>query len=156
MNKKLQISKEGKKIFIIILAIVVVLIVILLISNSLKKKDKNENNEVAVNEHNVIIIDAPKVSETKKYKNLDISNIKIVVEDDITKITADVTNNTTAKTMGEWVSINILDKENNNIEQMVGHIPEIEVGQTEQIGSQILSNGQDTAAYDIEITEYKD
>ncbi len=159
MNSKLQDNQEGKKIFIIIFSAVILLIVlifILRISNSLKKKDvEDEKLEVGVNEHEVIIVDAPKVSETRKYKNLDISNIKIVVEDDITKITADVTNNTPEKNRREWISINVLDEENNIIESIAGHIPELDAGQTEQIKSQMLSNGQDKKAYDIEITEYE-
>ena len=153
MKIKIQITAEKKKILIIV-AVIILAIIIILIARSSKKND-NQLQGAETNEQNIIVVDAPKLAETKKYKNLDISNVKIIVEGSITKISANATNNTSVKTAEEWIDINVLDENNDIIASIAGHIDELEPGETQPIESQILSNGQDRKACNIKITEYK-
>lgn len=155
MKGKIQMTPENKKLFIIIAIVIVAIVVIVLITKS-SKKDEIPMQQTGTNEENVIVIDAPKISESKKYKNIDISDVKITVIDHITYISANATNNTSAKTEDQWVSIDVLDKDGNVITSLPNHISELEAGESRPIEAQILSNGQDKKAYDVRITEYNE
>ena len=147
---KVDIKKLG-----ILVAIIIIVIVIILIAVAGGKDKSKENQNTSETEPTVI--EGRKLTETKMYKGLEISNVKFKVKDDgMTQLTADVANNTGSNTEGQYINIYVLDENGKRITDFGGFIDPIETGSSTSIIADFLTNGMESRAYDIEITETRE
>lgn len=149
-NTKVDIKKMGILIAILIFVIVVISIVV---AGGKDKSKENQNNS----ETQPTVIEGKKLTETKKYKGLEISNVKFrIKEDGMTQLTADVANNTGSDTEGQYINIYVLDENGKRITDFGGFIDPIATGSSTTIIADFLTNGMEARAYDIEITETRE
>lgn len=158
-------NNNGKKWMILLGAVVViVLIVILALIFGDKKEEtlqnQNSQNPIANEEEYITELDdgtkintSKELNNTKKYKNLEITNIQYTEKDGMTVLLADVKNNGTTKHEAEIVKIDILDKNGNIITTVKPVIGDIEPGETIKLNANITGNVVD--AKDFRVTEIK-
>lgn len=136
---------------LVAVAIIAIIIIALIV-----KGNKDEEGKTAVDSNNsngeTTVIEGRKLAEVKKYEGLEVSNVKFEIDGTTTLLTADIRNSTSSNIDGQWININVLDKEGNRLTSIGGYIDAMEAGETIPLSSSILSNGKDTNAYDIEIT----
>ena len=136
---------------LVAIAIVAIIIIALIVKGS-----RDDGGKTAVdsddNNQETTVIEGRKLAEVKKYEGLEISNVKFEIDGTTTLLTADIRNGTSSNLDGQWININVLDKEGNRLTSIGGYIDAMEAGETIPLSSSILSNGKDTNAYDIEIT----
>jgi len=149
----MKLNETQKKIVVIVAAIAVV-IIIALVARGVKKKEPVNN--VGNEQTQTKVIEGEKLSEVKKYKGLEISNVTFKIDEKMTEIKADVYNPTNKKTEQQWVTINVLDKDGKRITAIGGIIAALEPGGRTKIDTSILSNGKDKEAYDVELTEQRE
>lgn len=149
-NTKVDINKLGIIIAIVVIAIIIISIVI--------AKGKNNSEEIGNNiTQESTVIEGRKLAEAKKYKGLEISNVKFTVKKDgMTGLTADVDNNTGVDTEGQYINIYVLDENGKRITDFTGFIDPIKTGESTIIYADFLTNGIEEEAYDIEITEKRE
>lgn len=148
-NMKLDTKKLG-----IVIAIAVVIIIIIVIAVTGGNKNKNELN--TNNNNDSSVVEGEKLSEVKEYKGLEVSNVKFTIGEKMTRLTADVANNTSNDREGQYVNINILDENGNKITSTMGWINSVKAGETTEIGATFVSTGNEKQAYNIEITEKRE
>ena len=140
-------------IFAIIVIIAIVIIIIMVVSKDKPTEKTGENNNIdrgtSVSENG----GKKAISGIKKYKGLEISNINLKVDDEMTSVTADVYNPTSSKMEEQQINIKALDSNGNEVTSFTGVIDAIEPGETRQISSAIVATAEDKNACDIEITE---
>lgn len=158
-------NSNGKKWMILLGAvIVIVLIVILALIFGDKEEEtlQNQNSQSPIaNEEEYIkelddgtkINTSQELNNTKKYKNLEITNIQYTEKDGMTVLLADVKNNGATKHNAEIVKIDILDKNGNVITTGKPVIGDIEPGETIKLNANITGNVVD--AKDFRVTEIK-
>ena len=144
-NTKVDIRKIA-----IIAGVVILIIIIIAVFAGGKDKETEENKPFEPK-----VLEGEKLAEVKKYGELEISNVKFQVEEKMTEVTADVLNNTANDIEGQYVSINILDKDGNVITDVGGYISDIESGQTGKLVGSFLTSEATSNAYNVEITDKK-
>ena len=142
-----------KKSIYVLIGIVAVIIVLIIVFASRKGQEQANVQSGEDNPNNAKVMTTEKMAETKEYKGFEISNVSFKVEKNTMIIEADVKNATEEDKDKEIISINILDKDGNTIASVAGSINAVKAGESTKIRSEILSNGEETRAYDIQITE---
>ena len=145
--------KNNKRLRIVIVAAIFVVVIIAIIAKQSSNEGKQQAEATPPPQEETTFIEGEKLAEVKKYKGLEISNVKFKVDDTMTLLTADVYNATSKKAEKQWININVLDKEGKRITSIGGCIGTVEPGAITRLSSSILSNTEDRQAYDIEITE---
>ncbi|MDE5831172.1 MAG: hypothetical protein K2H53_06180 [Clostridia bacterium] len=149
-NTKVDSKRIG-----LFIAIALILIVIIAIITSGSKNKNNVNGDNP--QTGTTVVEGKKLAETKIYKGLEISNVKLTVKDDgMTGLTANVANNTGADTEGQYINIYILDENGKRITDFGGFIDPIEAGSSTMIYADFLTNGIEDSFYNIEITEKRE
>ena len=126
----------------VVAIIIIALILVVIIGVNMKGKN-NGTSQIGTSsqgeEYFEIKPDGTKVntsnelSKTKKIDGLEISNIQLVENSNLSKITADV-KNPTKKTLGDYeVSIIMLDKAGKEIATVGGYIDKVEAGETAKL-----------------------
>ena len=144
--------KKNKRLLIFIAIVAIICIIIIARNKSIQGKRTVEVNR-GESGTEVTTISGQKLSEVKKYKGLEISDVKIEVSESLTKVTANAYNPTSTDIDAIEMNINIVDKSGNVITSMGGHIDAVAGGQTTPISAAILSEVDENAAYDIQFTE---
>ena len=156
--------KENKKLGIIIIAIVVIIIIAITAFAIIWKKDDSkeitENNAGQAeiqkgefykqNEDGSKENTSPKVAEKKDYDGLEIVNTKIVERNNVSKMTADVKNNSETTLGGHQINILLLDKSGNTIGTIPGYIDKVKPGETVQINASTSDDFANVYDYKIE------
>lgn len=140
----------------IMIAIVAIVLIGMIVLISMGSKDKNYLAEEEQGQAQTKVIEGEKLAEVKQYKGLDVSNVKFETKEDCTVVTADINNNTNVASEGQYININVLDKEGNKITDVRGYIDPIKVGGKTTLSTKFLSNGKEESAHDIEITEKRE
>ena len=157
---------KAKELMIVLLIIIVLLIVIIVAVNA--KKDNGgeetlpttsmgvtEENEVEefveVQEDGSKVNTSEELKKTKTIDGLEISNIRLVENNNVSQVVADVTNPTNG-TLGDFpVEIIVKDKDGNEITRIGGYIDRVNAGETVQLNASATSDFAN--AYDFEIVK---
>ena len=163
---------KGKEIMIVSIIIIIILLIVIIVGESSKIKDEVTTENININEiiSNIIgenkeqlgeyekeTLDGTKVnisdklSETKTLDGLEISNIKLVENGNLSKLTANV-KNPTNETLGDYdVNITLIDKEGNEIVTIAGYIDKVEAGETVELNASVAVDVAN--AYDFKISK---
>ena len=160
---------KSNGIMIVSIIIIILLIIIILGENS-KNKDEvtienideiisnitGENKE-QLGEYEKETLDGTKVntsdklSETKTLEGLEISNIKLVENENLSKLTADV-KNPTSETLGDYeVKITLIDKDGKELVTIAGYIDKVQAGETVELNASVAVDVAN--AYDLKISK---
>ena len=157
---------KAKELMIALFIIIVLLIVIIVAVNVNKNKGNEENTqtpEIGVVEENKVEEfvevqeDGSKVNtseELKKTKTIDgveISNIRLVENDNVSQVVADI-KNPTNKILGDFpIDIIVKDKTGKEITRIGAYIDKVNPGETAQLNASATSDFAN--AYDFEIVK---
>ncbi len=152
--------KKKEKIWICILAIAVIIFIIVLLVNRSRKDEENnvsnsaadssqtnggensegQNNEEPKNEEFVSkqedgskVNTSDKIRETKRLGGLEISGLTITESNNLTQLLGTIENTSNSVDGGYTAKIIIVDKENNQIIDMIFSIAELQPGQSMQL-----------------------
>ena len=157
---------KAKELMIVLLIIIVLLIVIIVAVNANKNKGNEENTQtpaigvveenkveefVEVQEDGSKVNTSEELKKTKTIDGLEISNIRLVENNNVSQVVADVTNPTNG-TLGDFpVEIIVKDKEGNEITRIGGYIDRVNAGETAQLNASATSDFAN--AYNFEIVK---
>ena len=157
---------KAKELLIILLIILFFSIVITIAVNSRDDRDVEETPqapEIGVTEENEVeefvevqedgskVNTSEELKKTKTIDGLEISNIRLVENNNVSQIVADITNPTN-ETLGDFpVDIIVRDKEGNEITTIGGYIDKVNPGETAQLNASATSDFAN--AYDFEIVK---
>lgn len=144
-----KIKVDTKRVGMLIGIVVVIIIIIAVVVNSNKDKKPAEGEENPVGS----VVETKKLTEAKKYNGLEISNVKFTIEENLTKLEAEVINNSDSDKPSQYINFNVLDKDGNKLTSAGGKIDAIKVGETKKISTRFPKIGSETSFYDVEITE---
>jgi len=151
-------SKEKKVVFTLIAIFAIILIIVIIVKNSENETPNtpvgntptpntsniintaNEEKFVTQLQNGVKLNNSTELSKTKKYKNLEISNIQFTYGNGNSTILAQVKNTGTSKHERELVTISILDENNQEIGDMIAVLSELEPGETKELNATSSSN----------------
>lgn len=155
--------KDNEKKGIILLVIIAIVIILIIVKVTGKKEEdiakENTSNVPAQGnaekyvenlENGVKINKSEEFNKTKKYKNMEISNIQFTYQEGKSVLLADVKNTASVKHNNEIVKITILDENNKVIEVLEPVLPTIEPGETKQLNV-IISGADSVNAKDFKI-----
>ena len=149
-NNANEPKKHSSKIIFAVVAILVVILLIVVIVKfaSPKEEEKFNNNNVdntveQSNEKYVTTVDnngtsvklnnSSELNSTKKYKDIEISNIQFTSQNGISVLLANAKNTSSSKHKEETVKITILDDNNDEIATIEATIPDLEANETKQL-----------------------
>ena len=157
---------KAKELLIILLIILFFLIVITIAVNSRDDREVEEipqTPEIGVTEENEVeefvevqedgskVNTSEELKKTKTIDGLEISNIRLVENNNVSQIVADITNPTN-ETLGDFpVDIIVRDKEGNEITTIGGYIDKVKPGETAQLNASATSDFAN--AYDFEVVK---
>lgn len=156
---------KGKDLMIV-LGVAIVLLLVIIIGVKVKNNNKidpnadgqqtqnNVTNEiieefVEVQEDGSKVNTSEELTKTKKVDGLEISNISVVENNNVTQVTAQI-KNPTNKTLGDFpVDIKVLDKNGKEIATIGGFIDRVAPGETAELNASATVDFAN--AYDFEI-----
>lgn len=153
---------KGKKIMIV-LGLIIVVLVAVIIGKSMNKTPQVDPNSVGmqqevnnnVDEFVQVQEDGSKLNiseelqKTKIVEGLEISNIKVVENNNVTQVTANI-KNPTDKTLGDFpVDIKIFDKNGKEIATIGGFIDKVKPGESTELNASATVGFAN--AYDFQI-----
>lgn len=149
-------TNKEKKFLIILVAVAIIIVIGIVIFKNVGKKEENTTPENQVVEEYVKVLEdgtrlntSDKLSQTKTFDGLEITNFQLTEKNNVTVLLGTITNKSN-ETKGDYpVNIKILDKDGNEIITVGGYISPLEAGQSTQLN---CSASFDYAnAYDFEI-----
>ncbi len=151
-------SKKEKRGLLILILVVAVLVTMMLISINSKKKTniatggnvENEENYVQVLEDGTKLNISEKMKEKKTIEGLEITDIQLTENNNMTQILGTVTNTLSVKQEGFIANISILNSRGEEITKMQAYIGPLEPGASQQLNA--MSVFDYTNAYDYKIT----
>ena len=157
---------KAKELLIILIIILFFLIVITIAVNSRddrKVEEIPQTPEIGVTEENEVeefvevqedgskVNTSEELKKTKTIDGLEISNIRLVENNNVSQIVADITNPTN-ETRGDFpVDIIVRDKEGNKITTIGGYVDKVNPGKTAQLNASATSDFAN--AYNFEIVK---
>ena len=156
---------KAKKILIILIIILFLLIVIMTIVNLKGKREEamlqTQKNEVAkeneleefveVQENGSKVNTSEELKKTKTIDGLEISNIRLIENNNVSQVVADVTNPTNRILGGFLVDIIVKNKDGKEITTIGAYIDKVKSGETVQLNASATSDFVN--ANDIEIVK---
>lgn len=157
-------SKKEKQVIGVLIGIAVVAIIVVLIVSGKNKEDENivnnetvENNTVEeekyveVLENGTKLNTSEKLKETKEIDGMEISNMQLTEEGNITKLLGTITNNSNTTKGNYEINIKLIDENGKELTTLVGYIGELEPGESTQLSTSTTFDYANT--YDVEITK---
>ena len=157
---------RAKELMIVLLVIVVLLIVIIVAVNANKNKVNEENTQtpaigvveenkveefVEVQEDGSKVNTSEELKKTKTIDGLEISNIRLVENNNVSQVVAEV-KNPTNEILGDFpVDIIVKDKEGKEITTIGAYIDKVNPGETVELNASATSDFAN--AYDFEIVK---
>lgn len=158
---------KGKDLMIV-LGVAIVLLLVIIIGVKVKNNNNNEIDQNTVGQqtqnnvvNNVVeefvqvqedgskVNTSQELTKTKKVDGLEISNIRVVENNNVTQVTAQI-NNPTSGTLGDFpVDIKVLDKNGKEIATIGGFIDRVAPGATAELNASATVDFAN--AYDFEI-----
>ena len=144
-------SKKEKKVVFIAIGIMIVILLVVMIVKNINKEDLEDvgtrNTEINQNVEN-----SNNFNQTKKYKDIEISNIQFTYKNGNSVLLADVRNTSSVTYESEIVKITIIDENNKVIDELEPIMPKMESGETKQLNV-IISGADSVNAKDFKIEE---
>lgn len=150
-----------KKEAIVIFTIVAIMVIILVAVIARREKINNENNQITENtvkeefvevkEDGTRVNTSNKLSETKKYDGLEISNITLTEKNNESYIRATVKNTTTQVKGDESITLTIIDKAGTTLTEVQGYLDTIQPGNTATLS--IKASADFANAYDFKVSK---
>ena len=159
-------KKEGKVILIGASIVIVALLIVLIVNGISKKENDTERNIQSSNteqntekyvanlEDGTKLNNSEELNKSKKYKDIEISNIQFTYTNGKTVLLATVKNTGSTKQKSEIVKLTILGENNQVIDEIEPVMPALEPGQTEQFNVTI-SGANSVNAKDFKIEAKK-
>lgn len=145
-------KKKNKNIILICILAIIIIIAIIYILTTKNNKTQTENQ--AQNETANIISNDNKFSEKKEYSDLEIQYTKAEKnEDNQTNFTFTIKNNKQEKYPGGYARIELLDKNNSEIGNLIIYIPEIEQESSVEVNASTDMNIDEIFDYKIVSSE---
>lgn len=157
-------SKKEKQVIGVLIGIAVIAIIVVLIASGKNKEDENivnnetvENNTVEeekyveVLENGTKLNTSEKLKETKEIDGMEISNMQLTEEGNITKLLGTITNNSNTTKGNYEINIKLIDENGKELTTLVGYIGELEPGESTQLSTSTTFDYANT--YDVEITK---
>ena len=149
--------KKNKKIWIIVIAIIILIVIGIIVAFIVKRNQESEGGETSeTGEEFVQVLDdgskintSSKLEETKTLNGLEFTNMKLTTIDNMTVLSATVTNTTDEPIDSTEVNLILLDKDGNEIDTIVSTISSIEAGASTEISAGITADYSN--AYDFRI-----
>ena len=157
---------KAKELMIVLLIIIVLLIVIIVAVNVNKNKGNEENTQtpaigvveenkveefVEVQEDGSKVNTSEELKKTKTIEGLEISNIRLVENNNVSQVVAEV-KNPTNEILGDFpVDIIVKDKEGKEITTIGAYIDKVNPGETVELNASATSDFAN--AYDFEIVK---
>ena len=156
-------NKKEKKVVFTIIGIMVAILLVVIIVKNVNKEGKlenvgKENTQISQNveKYTTNLEDGTKINnsnnfnQTKKYKNIEISNIQFTYKDGNSVLLADVRNTSNVAYESEIVKMTIVDENNKVIDELEPIMPKMEPGETKQLNV-IISGADSVNAKDFKI-----
>lgn len=137
--------------------IVICIILLIAIGSILLYYNKNSSNQekyAEILEDGTKVNTSSKLAKTRIVDDLEITNIQLVLKDEISTITADVINNTNEVKGNFNVELKIIDKKGNEFITLSAYVERVEPGQTVRLDAAATLDFAN--AYDIEITKIEE
>ena len=157
-------SKKEKQVIGVLIGIAVIAIIVVLIASGKNKEDENivnnetvENNTVEeekyveVLENGTKLNTSEKLKETKEIDGMEISNMQLTEEGNITKVLGTITNKSNTTKGNYEINIKLIDENGKELTTLVGYIGELEPGESTQLSTSTTFDYANT--YDVEITK---
>ena len=140
-------KKEKKRILILIVVAIIIILVLFWIRAAVNNKDNQGSqnpssaSSEAGSEYTALYSDGSKLNvssklkENKSYQNVTISNIQLTTVNGVNRLLANVTNNSSASTDAQDVSLVFVDSQGNTIATVPGVIPALNSGETAQLNA---------------------
>ena len=96
--------EQRKRLIILALIVIAVIVIIVVIVRS-----KNNNTDTEVQEDGTVITTSEKLKETKKYEGFEITNIKVVSNENLTTVSGDVKNVRDKEVNSQYIGIKAYD-----------------------------------------------
>ena len=154
-------SNEKRWIVLLVAVVVIAIVLIVVLTGNKGKKeqiDQGAGQEIEVNEEKYTeeLADGTKINtseefnSTKKYGNLEISNIQYTEKEGMSVLLADVTNTGSTKHEVEVVKITIIGENGETITEIKPIIGEIEAGETIKLNASITADVTNAKDFKIE------
>lgn len=154
--------KRNEKIAIGILVLITVIVIILFVVFSKNGGEKNtdvnlQNSNTQTEEFVNVASDGTKVNtsdklhETKTFDGMEISDLQLTENGNVTVLLGTITNNSTEVKGGYPISITILDKNGNELTVVAAYIGELQPGESTQLNTSATFDYAN--AYDFEISK---
>lgn len=149
-------SKKEKTMILVLLLILVVAIVAIVVLRNPEAETKTGEQGANEEKYTTTLEDGTKLNTssdfnaTKKYNNLEISNMQFTEKDGMSVMLADVKNIGTEKHEQESVNIVVLDDNDEQIATFRAIIEDIEPGQSAKINATISASVANAKDYRIE------
>ena len=154
-------SNEKRWIVLLVAVVVIAIVLIVVLTGNKGKKeqiDQGAGQEIETNEEKYTeeLADGTKINtseefnSSKKYGNLEISNIQFTEKDGMSVLLADVTNTGNEKHEVEVVKITIIGENGETITEIKPIIGEIEPGETIKLNASITADVTNAKDFKIE------
>lgn len=143
-------TKVNTKNFAIIAIVIVFIVIMIMVISGGQRGSQDANKPFEAK-----VLEGEELAEAKEYGGLDISNVKLQIEEQTTSVTADVVNNTGRDVDRQYVNINLLDKDGKIIDDLSGYIGEIKAGETGKMLGSFITSETTNDICNVEITAEK-
>lgn len=138
--------QKNKKVFIIFVVVIILLAIIgsiiFITTRPKKNKDNDETKQSDAEDKYVNVLSdgtkentSAKLKENKTFDGLDITEIRLVESNQLTKLTGIITNNTD-KVKGDYTAkIIFVDSKNNELAEMGFYIKQLQPGETTKLNA---------------------
>lgn len=144
-------SNKGNMGVVLFIGIILIVIIVIVVMKLKSPNDEDIAIDDSVEEREPTVITGEKLTQTREYNGLEVSNVQFQLNGKTTLITADVKNNTGSDKAGQYVNVKVVDKKGKELTTIGGYIDPVKSGESVRFSSIILSNNEDDKAYDIEI-----
>lgn len=144
-------SNKGNMGVVLFIGIVLIAIIVIVVIKVKKPNNEGGTPDETIEEREPTVITGEKLTQTREYNGLEVSNVQFQLNGKTTLITADVKNTTSADKEGQYVNVKVVDKKGKELTTIGGYIDPVKAGESVRFSSIILSNNEDDKAYDIEI-----
>ncbi len=156
-------SNEKRWVVLLIAVVIIAVVLIIVLTGSRKMKEQIKEGveqgqvvEESKEQYTEELLDGTKINtskefnSTKKYGNLEISNIQYTEKDGISVLLADVKNTGNTKHEEEIVKITILGEQGEEITELKAIIGNIETGKTIRLNASITADVTNAKDFKIE------
>ena len=156
-------SNEKRWIVLLIAVVIIAIVLIVVLAGNKGEKQIDQGTtqgqeveEKSTEQYTEELLDGTKINtseefnSTKKYGNIEISNIQFVEKDGISTLLADLKNTGSTKHEEEIVKITILGEQGKEITELKAVIGEIEAGSTKRLNASITADVTNAKDFKIE------